>query len=114
MRVVCNSLEEFFEDLQTQTALSGPECVYQKTVRVSISTKRIEQRAQQSVLLQVSAVVGCDQGEYLLMLGMDCGVDYLDAEEDCQGSELAIQRRSHVRQQALSLGLVVGPGVIDV
>ena len=113
MRVVCQSASEFIDDLHVQVKGRGPDCVLQKTVRVSMSRRPIDS-VRFAVTFQASAVVVLpDGGEYLLQCGMDCGIDYEDATEEMKGSDRAAAETKVLKLFCDASGLALGPGVIE-
>lgn len=119
MRVVCSSVSDFMKDLETQVGASGPDCVVQKTVRINIDKSSLEGKpirdsVKIGVILQASAVIILsNDGEYLLQLGFDCGVDYLDASKELRGTKVAEALSVEIENFCRTLGLVTGPGMIE-
>lgn len=114
MRVECHTMEEFLEDLSMRIESSGPECVYQRMVRATVAERLSPDGGRKFIAFQASAVVGADGGEYLLQVGIDCGVDYTDSTAESPGSESASRLKGLLKDFCTRKGLVVGPGLISI
>ena len=114
MRVTCHSLEEFIECLKEEDNL------LQGVVRVSIVRRPLNEKNPReasifAVSLQASAVVIIDSdSQYLLDVGIDCGVDYEDSTQEKNGTEKADGMKDLLRVYAESRGWKVLPGVIGI
>lgn len=113
MRVICNSVEEFL------TCLDNEEHLLQDAIRVSISetpldgNQRLATKFQ--ILFQASAVAYLEEeGQYLLEVGKDCGVDIRDAEPTNEGSYMAKELGKSVSSYAEKRGWKVLPGHIQI
>ncbi len=115
MRVTCGSLDEFVEDLRNQ--LGKDSDVFQKTVRVSTSKRDMDDCAGARFMLtfQASAIVCLpDDSEYLLQMGVDCGIDYEDATREKNGTKELVELKEKLKLFCDESGLIVGPGVIEI
>ena len=115
MRVTCRNVEEFLADL----VLGGDEKILQNAVRVTTFRNPIDGTKRDavkfSVVLQASAVVLLpNEGEYLLEVGEDCGVDFVDATQDFEGSDHAAELKDRIKGFCRTHGLEVRPGLIEI
>jgi hypothetical protein len=112
MRVTCETLDDFIEDLRNQ----GSSSVHQNMVRVSTSRRDMDDYgARFMVTFQASAVVcPSEGGDYLLQVGIDCGVDYEDATREKNGTEGLVKLKERLKSFCGESGLKVGPGVIEI
>jgi len=114
MRVACNTIEEFLENLKSVE----PSSVYGKVVYVSVNRRPLDatdknKATRLQVSLQASVVIDLDDGQYLLEAGEDCGKDYRDGGGDNAGSDLAAELKDQIKNYCESTGLVVRPGVVS-
>ncbi len=111
MRVVCNSVGEFLENLHAE----GGDRVLQGVVRVSTSRNPVDKYgAKALVALQVSTVIIIgEEGQYILEAGEDCGPDY-PGEGDCPGAKRLETLRGAIKKTCELLGLDVRPGFIQL
>jgi len=116
MRVVCSTVDDFLADLETQMRISGGnECVYQQTIRISISESREDSDIRYNITLQLSAVVCLPDGtQYLLECGMFCGTDYRDASQEWNGTEACAEQKDRIKKFCDVHRLLLGPGVIQI
>lgn len=114
MRITFNTIYEFLADLRTQVDQQGPDCVFQKCVRLSQSTRELDvDGVKHLVNLQVSAITSDAEGEYLMEAGEDCGTDYLEDPPEKKGSETAAKKKQMITDVCDDLGLRVRPGLIE-
>jgi len=112
MRVTCQDIDEFLE------CLANEKDVYRDTIRVSIIKRPFDGTKRDAVkfeiILQASAVVTVkDEEQYLLEVGIYCGMDYLDGKAEEKGSEIAADKKQEIKGYANSRGWKILPGVID-
>ena len=111
MRVTCQTVKEFIENLGTA------ESVFRRTVWCS-TTKRAEDEDGVKFVMgfQASAVMVFDDGsDALLDVGVGCGMNYEDATQDFSGTELAEKLRVQVSDYVQSRdGWKCLPGIIDI
>jgi hypothetical protein len=113
MRVVCNTIDEFLEDLTCEMG-NGEGQILQSCVRVSILRHEMNP-AKKQVVLQTSAVVLLENGgEYILEAGINCGVDYEDSTKEMLGTMKANELKQKIASKCSELGLTVRPGMIHV
>jgi hypothetical protein len=112
MRVTCNTLDEFVENLEKE----GPARIFQRVIRVSVTRRPLDEDGVKfRVNFQASAVIdlGDGEGQYLLEVGQDCGTDFEDASQETEGSE-----RAEALKQRLKLccreGIELRPGVVSL
>jgi hypothetical protein len=119
MIVTCVNMQEFLTDLEYQIRDSGTDCIVQKCVRVSVGSRPAGEDDTNPVRfvvgLQASAVVSMKEGgEYLLQMGVECGMDYRDASNELDGTKEATKQRKLLEDFCKSKGLMVRPGVVQV
>jgi len=122
--VVCNRLDEFFDEVKCQRTRNGTGCLFQKTIRFSRTSQpqadcngnRRREGAKWEVFVHVSGLIiaGQDEGEYLLEYSEDCGIDYHDATQEMAGTAVADGVEKRIREFAVEYGFEVGPGVLGV
>jgi hypothetical protein len=113
MRVTCERIEDFIFNLDAEPNIA------QNVVRVTVSKRPMDgenkrEASRFEVVLQASAVVNIDEGQYLLELGEWCGIDYMDQEQEWKGSETADLKYDALRACCNRKGLTIRPGVIDL
>jgi len=107
MRVVCQTIEAFVENLRIGTPV-------EKTVWVDITAREVNEH-KMVMNLQASAVVQLpDGGEFLLQYGEDCGYDFTDGEPEMEGTKAAKHRRGYLIEQCEDMGLMVRPGIVGI
>lgn len=115
MRVKCNTVDEFLENLSAEET----DRVVQRVVRVGVTSNPVDGDQRDAVKfrvnVQASAVVDLpdDEGQYLLEVGEHCGFDYNDASQDRAGSERAAELKGRIGRVCRALRLEVRPGIID-
>ncbi len=110
MRVVCQTISEFLENLEHEP----DDAVLQKTIRVSCILKFVHE-AKSEIIVQASAVVSIgEEGQYLLEAGEICGMDYKDASGECQGTDKAEYLRGMIKEVCDRRGWSIRPGIIDM
>jgi len=110
MRVVCDCIKDFIENLESEKN----EDVVQKTVRVN-TTFNERGDVTVGVVIQASTIVNIgDEGQYLLEVGEDCGIDYNDATQEKKGSERALFLKKMIVNYCEGRGLIVKPGMISI
>jgi hypothetical protein len=117
MRVTCNTIDEFIENL----AAEAPGSVFQNVIRTSRTRRALTQdkyNVKFEVTFQATAVIdvnmGDDVGQYLLEAGEICGIDYEDASQENGGTEKAYELRGKIVDFCRGKDLDVRPGVIDM
>lgn len=110
MRVICNSVEEFLENLTVEG-----ESVFQNVLRVSINTNSVDKDGMRfDVFFSATACIRTiDDAEYLLVFCKKCGIDYEDGSGERPGSEAAGKMMGSIRGFAGQRGLRILPGVLD-
>lgn len=109
MRVVCQSVEEFTDNLR----IEGKGHVYRDTVYLSRFVRKIDE-GRSTINIQVSAVVDVDaSSQYLLQAGEDCGTDYLAADEELKGTIEFERIKAKLVECCNELCLNVRPGIVD-
>lgn len=109
MRVLCDSLDEFIEDLNNHDAIVE-DVIRFSTVHEDHPTNDLIE----SVYAQATALVFSKQPgfqEYLLQVGLSCGQNYSDAEENA-GTQTADKYRNQLKEYAESRGWRLGSGVV--
>lgn len=114
MRVECHTLEEFIEDLSMRMDAEGPGCVFQGMVRATVRERASSDGGRKFIAFQASAVVEAGEGQYLLQVGVDCGVDYTDSTNERPGSEAAAGMKGVLKDFCSKRGLIIGPGKIEI
>lgn len=111
MRVTTTSIDEFLQ------CLVDIDEVFGSTVRVSITRNPVDGTKRDStkftVVIQASTIVIDDGSEYLLETGQFCGIDYTDATQQKDGSEIANVLKERVIAFALKKNWKVLPGIIS-
>jgi hypothetical protein len=65
--------------------------------------------------VQTSAIVSMKEGgEYLLQMGVECGIDYKDSTNELTGTEEATRQKKLIEGFCKQKGLMVRPGVVQV
>ncbi len=111
MRVSCPTIVEFLE------CLESVDTVFDDTIRFSKISKPLGENKAKAVkfevVVQASTVVQSKESEYILEAGQSCGVDYNDASQEFEGSEVAAAYKKAVESVAVQKGWKVLPGVIS-
>ena len=122
MRVICNSLDDFIENLEKEPS----ENIFRKTVYISRTVNPVDgnklEAAKFSVNFQASAIVNLFEddlaetqyGQYLLEFGEDCGFDYHDADPETKGSKHCEDLKKRLECCCFSRGLRIRPGILDM
>jgi len=116
MKVNCLTVGDFTENL---IKVGSPVEVFQKSVWVQTTYRGIDhsdlkQAAKHQVFFQAAAVVTTDDGEYILCLGIDCGIDYHDTTQDFVASEYMNEQKEELQKFCDAQGLKVLPGTLDM
>ena len=111
MRIITNSLGDFLENLGQGPVVGGVVWV-NRTENPMDGNRR--DAIKYSVVFQASAVCDFLEGQYLLELGVDCGHDVRDCNNDCSASEEAERLRAELIGFCSAKGLAVRPGIIDM
>jgi len=119
MRVVCNTVEEFLQEVGIHIDLAdteGMNSILQGCLRVTVSYNDVGTGGvKKSVVLQASAVMVLpDGGEYLLETGVGCGVDYMDSTQEFEGTKRAEALKKGIHKFCQSHDLTVRPGLIQI
>ena len=111
MRVSCHTIIEFIECLQSI------DSVFDDTIRFSTVSKPLGDNKAKAVrfevVVQASTVVQCKESEYILEVGQVCGIDYHDASQELEGSEVAKAYKKAVEDVVDRKGWKILPGVIN-
>ncbi len=111
MRVVCENIEEFLDDL-TRTP---PERVLQRGVRAAIIARPSSGGYKFAVTLRMTAVIGLENGgQYLLDAAIPCGNDVHTADGNSDGTETARLLRGRLEEFCVGRGLYILPGSIEI
>lgn len=106
MRIVCQSVPSFIENLKLGKVVEGVVWIDQ--------TKREVKPCIMIVNLQASAILEVETGQILVQYGEDCGQDFLDGETELKGSEGAKARRDRLIEWCEEHQLRVKPGLVDM
>jgi len=113
MRIICQSVNEFLENLKAE----GPGAVWNGVVYVSRIRQPVDadkfKAVHFRVTLQASAVI-CrgDDEQYVLEVGEFCGDDYVDAQPSKEGSVWMDQLYDRIKAFCEDGGLEIRPGII--
>jgi len=108
MRVEVHSVADFIKNLDGLL----PSGIVEKTIWVDQTRQKISE-ARYSVNLQASCVVNIADGQFLLLYGEDCGIDYEDAVPELKGTESAGEKRKCLEEWCELRDLMVRPGLVD-
>jgi hypothetical protein len=107
MRVSCESFSDFIEHLDQRTE------VFDNTLFISRAARPLDVGKVQvkfAVTFQCSTVILTDQHQYILEVGVDCGLDYHDASNEHKGTAKAKELSQVVKDYAEKRGWRVLPG----
>lgn len=110
MRIMCGSMESFLRNLADGQ-------VYRRRVYVQRSRRAVntDGSVEQIVLQATAVMVHADEdGEALLQLGLDCGLDRHTKHGDMDGSRAYEASEKQLRQFCETCDLQVMPGVLDM
>lgn len=114
MRIVCETIEDFLENLESLGVEEGADQLFHNEIRRSVS-HRDKRETSRRVVLQFTAVV-CrhDGSEFLLDFGEDCGFDELSEPKDLVGTKKEQTLTNLVRELSLVKSGVwsIKPGII--
>ena len=114
MRVECNSIKDFIENLLAGEAVVD---VFDKKVFVDITRRPVHGDSSNVVYLvdiHASVIVNTsDQGQYLLVAGESTGKDYDDATNDKSGTDRAYDLKAKLGDFCKVHGLEVRPGMLS-
>ncbi len=120
MRIVCQDIDDFLYNIKKE----GKDNVYRKVIYVSYVKRPLDKNKecvrweillQASTVIHVSSITGIkDEGEYLLEVGIECGIDYADASKELKGTERATKLKKQIQDFCHANGLTTRPGVIDM
>ncbi len=115
MRITCQDIHEFLECIEAERP-SVCKNILQNTIRISRIRKPIDGEVKFLISIQASTVINLpdDEGQYLLEVGEECGIDYEDASKDMAGSRRATELREMIVEFCRKHGLSVLPGIIDM
>ena len=109
MLVTCSDLGSFL--INIERALEDGDKVGILYVDVS---ERGDNPTVVGIDLQIGTVVETeDEREYLLKMGMNCGIDYRDASQELNGSKAVEELMSQLESFCTSNGLEIRPGILD-
>lgn len=113
MRIGCATVDDFF------TCLDAEVQIFQSTIRLTVSPHPIGEPTigkvptKVAIILQATALVSCEgNAEYLLEVGVDCGMDYNDASQEKKGTPVAEALKARFAEYAAKRGWRILPGVI--
>jgi len=111
VRIQTHSLADFFANIEAHPVVGGK-------VWVSMTENPVDgdrrKAAKFRVAFQVTAVCEFDDGQFLLDLGIDCGLDYRDCSKDNSASEEAARLRRELVAGCGVRDITVMPGMIDM
>lgn len=113
MRVTCGTVQEWLENLEHygRGAVFG-HCVWVDVSRRGIDTSDLRHCVKMAVAVQATAVVELGgEGQMLLMVGEDCGMDYRDVSQELEGSLRAESLVQQIRKWCGS-DIKVLPGTV--
>ncbi len=112
MRVTCSSIADFLKNLGSVV----PERVFDRTVYAEVSKTPVgdaREAVKFNVDIQVSTVIeAVDGGQYLLVTGEHCGVDYEDAIAERLGTERASNLLRMLEDHCKERGIRILPGIV--
>ena len=117
MRVICETIDDFLYDIETQIKeMDRSDCVLQKAIRVSKTSRTFGNDTNIRMIgFRCSAVLDIpDGGQYLLEMGVECGKDYHTHDKEFTGSEKADVLREQVQAFCNRTGLSIRPGLIEI
>lgn len=115
MRVECSTLDDFLVNLGSvdnpaSSVFGG--VVYADTLRDQVGTG--SNAYKYAVTFQASAVIRVeDGGEYLLVVGVRCGNDYVDASNGREGTDAASSLKLKLMDFCNGRCLTVRPGRVS-
>jgi len=117
MRVSCLTVGDFIENL-TQVK---DDDVHLKRVWINTTyqtmdgAKRVQDSVKVNVNFQASTVITTGDGDYILELGIECGVDYKDGPKpELHGTEEKERVRAEIVDYCERRGWFVLPGILDM
>ena len=115
MKVVCTSVNDFLHNITVE----GFDKVLHRVIYVDYVKNPLGDNQRDcvkwKVFLSASAVmVTEDEGEYLLEVGVNCGVDYTDKSNDLKGSKKALELKSQIEECCKNHNLTIRPGVVEI
>ena len=111
MRIKCENLEDFMENIQDAAVYQG--YVYVNRSRMSLNGDA-RNATSFEVFFQASAVVNFgDGGQALVESGQSCGVDRLTGDGGAEGSDVGQNLYRQLVEFCEEQGLVVKPGMLD-
>lgn len=106
MRITCETLEDFLENL------TGHE-VYQDTIWVNRTTKRVDSLVTDSAIEASAVIVRSDESEAIIQWGQDCGHDLDTADGHRNGTEKQVELYTNLQAYATPRGLKLLPGILS-
>ena len=115
MRIICHSFDEFLQALRAELDAASRDCVFQHALRISVYPRNMDEHGvRQLINLQVSTIILLpDDAQYLLEVGVDCGIDYNDSTHEMNGTREAARLRAVLQDLCDDRGLKLLPGVIE-
>ena len=111
MKVTCNSIGEFIENLCLE------ESIYRKTVYVSLKEQPLDLEREPvrfDVIIQATTIVETeDGGQYIIEAGESCGTDYRDATNELKGTKKRKQLFEKLCEVCEEQGLSIRPGIVS-
>ena len=112
MKIICTTMDAFFENIKNAS-------LYNNTVWCDITKNPVDGNKQDAVKFavnfQASAIKQFEGGgESLVEVGMDCGIDYHDASQDYQGTEMAHDAKDALKRLCEEESLILLPGILDM
>ncbi len=114
MKVECDTLDDFLANLEAEN--SGK--VYKDTIYVNKISSPLDNQDKRKavrflVVLRVSTIIDMGDGEYLLNMEEECGIDYNDASQEKEGTEVCDVKEKRLKEFCECNGLKIRPGVVD-
>ena len=113
MRVTCDSLEDFLDNLKCETG----GCVFRNVVYWNELRSPLDQDKRNAirylVSYRVSAIVDIEDGQYLIIAEDECGIDYCDVTQEKLGTEECKKMHKRLLEFCQENGLEIRLGVVD-
>lgn len=109
MIIGCRTLDDFVTNLDHHK-------IYNKTVYVDVTREAIDDNVPAvvfDVVFNAGAVVEFEDGQALLLYGERCGIDRMAQPLTEEGSEAALEKRTHLQSYCEQRGWTLLPGAID-
>lgn len=117
MKVECESLESFFENLTAHLSERGStlfrNTIWFQTAKIPQQEDPYAEALVFLVVFRASAIVDGPDYQYLVDVGLTCGKDYMDGNPELKGSEQATEHEEALREFAEDKGLRLLSGAIS-